>query len=464
MIISLLIINTSTVFAGTLGPNENHPTGDNSTIAMQKYNEFWDTYDSLYNAVHPTQDQIKSFVSKSFGVVGFLLDETAVTFDKIRHIISGTNNSGITDSSTEDEVGEWIKNNVSGDQNNGIIYNSNYNSFVDNFATDFESNSGFWTCYAFDLRYMSGQFTGTAKYNGLKSLLSVSDNIVGVVWSAYNNVCLVPLDDYWFRVNNANWNGTVLYTYANGTTAPINGGYEKYTWNSTLNEYVKDTNLYNAQLSGVAVSLTPQNTSTADAKVLWYGVKEINVFNSVATATTYGVGAKPYYYNTNTWNDFSNKTGDYTVDNSNINTVTYGDTVSYIQDSYNETGNYPDNSTVNNWITNTNNDNHSTSGGGGSGGDNGGGSGSGDSDVGIFDFLSRIGAVLGNLIKNLGDTLAELIEGIAEVVSTLFESIPTVFGDFLGALLGWLPEELRALIMLGISAMIIVGLIKMFKS
>lgn len=471
LIFSILIFNTSSVYAGSLGPNENHPTGDDSTIAMQKYNQFWDTYDALYNAVHPTQDQIKNFVKKSFDTVGFLIDETGVTFEKIRNMLIGQSNSGITSESSEEDVAEWIKNNVNGDQNNGIIFDDEYNTFVNNYARDYETNSGYWIGFAFDLRYMSGQFTGTAKYNSLKSLLSVSGNKVGIVWSSYNNVCLVPLDDYWFKVNNSNWNGTVLYSYANGTTAPVNGGYEKYTWNASLNEYVKDSSLYNSQLSGVAVSLTPNNTSSADAKALWYGKKELNIFNSVASATSYGVGVKPYYYNTNTWNDFSSSSGDYTVDNSNINTVTYGDTVSYIQDSYNETGNYPDNSTVNNWIDNSNQNNHN-SGGGSGGDDSGGGSGSGDTN--IFDWLKTLGAALGNLIKGVGEFLSEIVAGLVDAVTNLLQAISTlisgvlesltnIFSGLIEFIYAGLPDDIKNILSLALVVAILITVLKLIR-
>ena len=113
------------------------------------------------------------------------------------------------------------------------------------------------------------------------------------------------------------------------------------------------------------------------------------------------------------------------------------------------------------------NNNHNINLGGGSGlsGNTVSGNGSGTSGGigGIFDFLSQIGDFLGSLIKNIGNVLADIVTGIGSVVSSLLKVIPTVFNDFLGGVLGWLPPELRALVTLSISAMIIVGLIKLFR-
>lgn len=172
---------------------------------------------------------------------------------------------------------------------------------------------------------------------------------------------------------------------------------------------------------------------------------------------------QPYYVNEKVWNDFSKSLGDYTFDNSNVNTVTYGDITNYIDSFNNENGYPPTSPDINIHIENKNNENNNPGGGSGSGG-SGSGSGDNESDSNIFDFLSRIGEVLGSLIKNLGNVLAELIEGLSEVVSSLLESIPTVFNNFLGATIGWLPSELRALISLAIAAFVIVGIVKLFRN
>lgn len=67
------------------------------------------------------------------------------------------------------------------------------------------------------------------------------------------------------------------------------------------------------------------------------------------------------------------------------------------------------------------------------------------------------------MISNLGSAISNLIRGIAEVLEGLGETIPTVFGDFIGMLLGWLPPELRALVTLGFVAMIMFGLVKVIR-
>lgn len=237
------------------------------------------------------------------------------------------------------------------------------------------------------------------------------------------------------------------------------------------------------------------------------------LFKSVNDLKNFSVGNSPYYINSTVNNNWKNSSGDYTLNIDNSNHVTYQDVKRYID----EQPTAPSLPQIEDWIINqpsptptptptpgnpsgggstvsgnsnggayasatahggtasanneginiTINNNHNINLGGGSGlsGNTVSGNGSGSSGGigGIFDFLSQIGDFLGSLIKNIGNVLADIVTGIGSVVSSLLEVIPTVFNDFLGGVLGWLPPELRALVTLSISAMIIVGLIKLFR-
>lgn len=195
----------------------------------------------------------------------------------------------------------------------------------------------------------------------------------------------------------------------------------------------------------------------------------IQTFSSVNALDTYihsvGIGIQPYYYNNQTWSDFSSSTGDYTVDNSNVNTVTYGDVVSYVNDYHDTNNNYPDNSTVNNWIETTNN-NNTGGGSGGSGGDSGG--------SGIVSILSALGKAIADLITGIVAFITEIIGGLVEAITGLLttltdlisnftESIPNIFSPLLGWLFDGLPDEFTAIILLGLTACVIASIIKILR-
>lgn len=164
------------------------------------------------------------------------------------------------------------------------------------------------------------------------------------------------------------------------------------------------------------------------------------------------------YYTTSDYSTNSTIEGSYNTTQSNVgNTVSYNTINNYFNTTTQSTGTPPSPQDIQIHIENIQNNNQGGNGGGS------GGNGNGSGETNIFDFLSDLGAVLGNLIKNLGKALTELIQGISEVITGLVESIPIVFSDFLGAVIGWMPTELRALLSLFISAMVIVGLVKLFK-
>lgn len=244
--------------------------------------------------------------------------------------------------------------------------------------------------------------------------------------------------------------------------------------------------------------------------IVSYGKRyPLTIYSSLSLFASVSRNESPYY-ESQIWKDFAGSSGTYTIDSNNLNQITYGDIVTYNNNYYDRNGQYPAMPDIQIYIDNNDpDDNDSGGGSGGEGGQGGqggqgglGGSGgtanvtnnnnptfnnnpnininlgfptvSGDTVSGngagssggvgnIFGFLSQIGKVIGELIKNIGQVLADILEGIVSVVSSLVESIPTVFGEFMGALIGWLPPELQALITLSITAMIIVGLIKLFR-
>ena len=168
------------------------------------------------------------------------------------------------------------------------------------------------------------------------------------------------------------------------------------------------------------------------------------------------LGGNPFYKNEGIYDSYNTTSGDYTVDSNNVNNITYGDVITYKEN--NPTASMPD---IQIYINNNIPDNS----GGGSGGEGGGGSGGegSGSNTGIFDFLSELGSVLGNLISNLGQALTNIIRGISELITSLVEDLPSMFFDFIGAFFGWMPDEWVMLLSLSLACMLIFGIVKIFK-
>lgn len=246
------------------------------------------------------------------------------------------------------------------------------------------------------------------------------------------------------------------------------------------------------------------------------GSTPIRYFRSVSDINAESVLYQSYYYNNSVYNNWNNSIGDYTVTNDNSNKTSYGDITSYI-DSYNTENGYPPNpSTIEIHIHNENNpvptptptpDNPSGGGGnnGGtvSGNTNNGGSasasatannsgvnvtvnnnhninlnvpglsgnssgsgtvsGNGNGSGGIFDWISDIGCVIGEFIKNVGSLIADVINGITETITTILADIPNIISVLVEFVYGGLPDELKAIVTLGITTVIFVGVIKMMR-
>ena len=460
------------------------------------------SYLNLYNQIQSDLDEnnpiqgnaLRQFVDYNYKYgMGFLVDYNENVLSDILSALRGYSSGGhdftlpenATDEEVIDSASEYLTNNISV-SDNSITYNDNSRNMLLYLANEYTKNNQEYI-YTIDIKEHPEVIPSTAVYFELAKKMNALTHV--------NNMSI-----FCVRINGGICQYAQIpysnYPYAFCKSYTINNGWDGSAWScGFIKDGYDNTNILGSRQSTEhkVSCMTWSNTEFVENSITWgggysfYGLK--NPDNYVAPygndkylllsygqtqairflttdATAQDILYQKYYYNDTVWNDFSTSSGDYTVNSSNVNTVSYGDTTSYI-DSFNTENGYPPSPTeININIENEDTENKTPSGGGDNGDDNGGGGsgGSGDSsDSNIFDFLSDIGAVLGNLIKNLGNVLTELISGIADIISGLFEAIPAVFGDFMGGLLGWLPEELRALIILGISAMIIVGIIKIIR-
>lgn len=94
-----------------------------------------------------------------------------------------------------------------------------------------------------------------------------------------------------------------------------------------------------------------------------------------------------------------------------------------------------------------------------------------DSDFSFFgtigkalgSLISAIGSLLSGIVDGLVDAITSLLNGISGLIETIVGGLPTAFSQFLSSLLGFLPEEIVALITLSITAMILVGIIRLIR-
>lgn len=234
-------------------------------------------------------------------------------------------------------------------------------------------------------------------------------------------------------------------------------------------------------------------------------IESYPIFGTYELFTSAQRGKMPYYYNNNVYTDFSSSVGDYTVNTDNRNYVTYGDVTTYIDDHHTETGEYPSIPEINVWIESQpsptplptptpNPDNPSGGGGSGSFVNNnnpsitnnptfnnnpninvtlfpsvsgntvsGNGAGSEGGIGSIFGWLGDLGQVIGDLIKNLGEAIKNIVIGISDLITSIVTDLPTMFFDFVGAFFGWMPPEWSTLLSLSLAAMLIFGIIKIFR-
>lgn len=455
---------------------------------------------------HVTSNALREYVKKSFDSVGFMIDETGVLLEKIKTAIHGVDSNFDLQNSDEDDVAQWIVDNtevINGD----VVFGDKYNSFIKEYNDNFIEESTGKTYYCCDLQQSQQYFT-TDEIANISGILQEYPNYIFYLFYNYSDnsnwllglspnggqlygVCRVRYnnqDDWWscifYRAKSVNGivscerfvanssDDMVAFYRRSGTTDDFEQFQLTYPWTgTTINGHAQPYD--SCYLNSSAGQSVDGNNFAQYPKGITMTNQSLLCFSSDSAlqtyVNTYGIGKQAYYYNNQVWSNFvDNSSGDYTVTTSNVNTVTYGDTVSYINDYHDTNNNYPDNSTVNNWINTTNNNNGSGGGSGGSGGD------SGDSGSGIVSILTALGKAIADLITGIVAFLAEVVGGLVEAITGLLdtltdlitnftESIPNIFSPLLGWLFDGLPEEFTAIILLGLTACVIASIIKILR-
>lgn len=444
------------------------------------------------------------FIVRTIGRENYKLTKKAIAkILNAKYSNMDKNEDNITQSDINEVSQDLIQNISFNDESKTTVYNNNSREIVNTFINTYIEESGFRYVYTYNVVNYATQFSSGDQYIAYRDYIKNIQNEGKILCFniSFGNI-LVDMNNAAFVINSLGVNEASVTPYNLSSWERVVG--DNYN-------YVDGEFVASGSQNGNIIGDIKLNQYSTNNMPYWgfYSSGQNNVYKaymSLADLKADSVGQAPYYWNNQVYNDWSSSTGDYVVTTDNSNHATYGDITNYINSFNTENGEDPTDTDIHDWIINF--DPFSGGGSGGEGGEGGqggqggssnatatanneginvnvynnhtiniggGGSVSGNGTVSgneiqdggglgnIFSFLSQIGDVLGSLIKNVGHVLAELVSGISETISALLEGIPTVFGDFMGALLGWLPEELRALITLGISAMIIVGVIKLFR-
>lgn len=420
---------------------------------------------------------------------------------------SGVDESNITDDQVKQKYYEMYGDCTVNTDNDTFVISSEMNSFMKYMINEIIENSGYRYVYTFNIINYATNFSSGELYEAIRDFISSEDengNTVAINSYGFTTMMVADLENAGF-VNQAE-----------GALKVSAKPYDYTTWQPVTGyEYIYNT------ANGVYPSGASGNNMNATLRFDKYGLVTLDVWNWVSVGKNKvfklynslndlkadSVGQSPYYINNSIYNDYSNSTGDYTLSYDNSNKVTYGDIQNYVDNSYTENGTYPTPTEINIYIEDSNpiipnptptpgpggggsgeggqggqggsanatanneginitiNNNHSLNFGGTLSGNSVSGNGTGSSGgIGsIFGWLGDLGQVLGDLIKNLGEALKNVLKGISDLITSIVTDLPTMFFDFIGAFFGWMPPEWSSLLSLSLAAMLIFGIIKIFR-
>lgn len=422
---------------------------------------------------------------------------------------------------TNESIGNYINQNTTiNNTDNSKTYNENVkniinyeiNSLLDEqayiYSYDGGSTAEYFSSAIFYVRLMSFLREYQDEYYCLCVLRADSK---GQIWcinkERYPYLCMV--DENVFRYPNM-----IKCMPVDGLTAQRVYAADMYfTWDSSDNTFKTATNKdmdyipYLTLDPNQGFNLSTSSTAWTRGVIMTTGgVVPFRHFNTLSDITAQSVLYQPYYFNNSVYSNYINTVGDYVVTNDNSNKVDYGDITSYIDSFNNENGYPPNPSQIEIHIHNESNPNTPTptptpnpdnpSGGVGSGsfvnnnnpsvtnnptfnnnpninvtlfpsvsGNTVSGNGTGsEGGIGsIFGWLGDLGQVIGDLIKNLGEAIKNIVIGISDLITSIVTDLPTMFFDFVGAFFGWMPPEWSTLLSLSLAAMLIFGIIKIFR-
>ena len=492
--VSIVVLNTT---------SNCYATTSAVTQAISGYGNIYDRIKSDLQENYPVSgDLFTQFMDVNWrNGMGLLFNMNEVQLGSIRSAIRGYSSGGhdftlpedATDQDVIDSASEYLTNNISV-SDNSITFNDNSKNMLvyisDELINEFSSY-----CYSFSMQKASDAFRSVSQYNKALDIMSpqyallwgLSDECVFQYQQSSSGDWLgcIDLKDYPYLCfvqkyanQTGNYRNVKVYDAGSGNDLIVwskawkwvqNTETSEYEWEETQTTFGTSSNRYVSMVYDYSINSSHKNYLFINRTSTQYRLYE-------SQPTVGQVLYQPYYINNSTYQNYKNSVGNYVVNNSNINTVTYGDTTSYI-DSFNQENGYPPTSNeININIENTNESNNDDGSGGGSGGsgdDNGGGSG-GSGDSSIFDWLKTLGAALGNLIKGVGEFLSEIVAGLVDAVTNLLQAISTlisgvlesltnIFSGLIEFIYAGLPDDIRNILSLALVVAILITVLKLIR-
>lgn len=371
---------------------------------------------------------------------------------------------------TDQEVQDFFDDNITvsphsdSHHNSDITYDQNVNTYIKNEINEIIQNSGYRYVYSLNFYPYYSHFMTPVQYNKLKNLVEANSNYL-CCFAPNSNYCVffenVSDLGFWHNAQYDNdletchcnkYSNWASLNFSEGITYSYNGQTEEWVQQNPLNGI---NQVYTFCFQSDAVTQAFNNRFPYWFVVSGSRIKTYIEYSDFATFQASTVGMQPYYI-TDSYNNFNNTTGSYNTTTTD-NSVTYSDVGNIVNNYYNDNGKYPTPDEIKIQIEII------QSGGGSGGGDSGGGSGGSGDGSSIWDFLSRLGEVLGGLIKNLGNMLTSLIDSIVTIINDVIGKIPQVFNGLLEVVFGGLPEDMKAIIILGVTVMVVYGIIKVIR-
>ncbi len=327
---------------------------ENSEMYQSWYqsNNFWtDTRDAITTSLEKLG--LPNNFARSINPMGDPWQEALIEYKKLCAKVKGKNASEVTDDEAREYVNNAFINCHFGDNN--IEFSNDMNILLKNYAQDYIEASGIYPCYSYNLVDFLDKFSDGYFYNSLRRFILNHQDQYYVGFVGYRKqVVLFEKNNNYKMVGSAqNVDRADVSFYDYESWNNVSRSTLTYSYDSTDHEFkpMTDYSIWFRYVANKQNCINPNPFGHSNCQ--WFTVARYDTslrYTSLDLMKRESQGYSPYYI-TNTWNNFVNNQGDtYTIDNSNVNNVTYGDVNNYITNNYPD--NPPDYDTIVKWIEN----------------------------------------------------------------------------------------------------------------
>lgn len=428
---------------------------------------------------------------------GIEAERSTLQFIKDRLVALGFFN----DTPTDEEVQEFFDDNITvsphSTSHHNITYSPDMVVFVENEIQSIMSTAPYFYAYSCNVKLRATDFESGDKYRAWNNFITQYQNEY-YIFKVANYFYLYPLTNdiaFVYSTPRSQYAYVFGYDYNEWDQIKWSDMYKCFQYDDSSHSFTEVQSPHGNYAAGGFV-IEDYNSIDAspvvDNSFQWivsFGKNiVIKVYRTINDMKESNLGVSPYYI-TDSYNNFSNTSGSYNTTTAD-NSITYGDITNYINNYYGDNGIYPTPEDIKIYIDNNI---HSGDGGGSSSSGQGatatatattgnvtinnninvGWSSSSGNNISqneidqgtnsIFGFISSIAKYLADLIKNVGSALAELIGALTSIITNITGNIPNLFSGIIEIVFSGLPDEIRAVILLGITLMVTYGIFKMIR-